>query len=126
MLFEVQTVTNRHDLITFTWNDVGGVYHVYRDRKLLYEGTVPKFDDGDFKHAKMYNYSIERVVNDEVVDVIALQTSAFAELRNVENPLQFLVMTTIVAKTQIALCWEEINDVDDYEIYRNGNVYENS
>ena len=37
-----------------------------------------------------------------------------------ENPLQFLVMTTIVAKTQIALSWEEIKDVDTYEIYRNG------
>ena len=29
-------------------------------------------------------------------------------------------MTTIVAKTQIALSWEEIEDVDTYEIYRNG------
>ena len=51
-------------------------------------------------------------MNDEVVDVIALQTSAFAEQRNVENPLQFLVMTTIVAKTQIALSWEEIKGRD--------------
>lgn len=119
-LFEVETVTNKHDLITFTWKDVGGIYQVYRDEELLYEGTVAEFHDGDFKHAKMYNYSIERLVNDEVVDVIALQTSAFAEERNAENPLQFLVMTTIVAKTQIALSWEEIKDVDTYEIYRNG------
>ena len=29
-------------------------------------------------------------------------------------------MTTIVAKSQIALSWEEIKDVDTYEIYRNG------
>ena len=120
LLFEVQTVTHRHDVIHFTWNDVGGVYHVYRDGNLLYEGTVPEFHDGNFKHAKMYNYSIERVVNDKVVDVIALQTSAFAEQRNIENPLQFLVLTTIVAKTQIALSWEEIKDVEKYEIYRNG------
>jgi len=119
-LFEVQTVTHHHDLIKFTWTDSGGVYRVYRDRKLLYEGTVAEFGDGDFKHAKMYNYSIERIVNAAVVDVIALQTSAFAEQRNVKNPLQFLVMTTIVAKTQIALSWEEIKDADTYQIYRNG------
>ena len=29
-------------------------------------------------------------------------------------------MTTIVAKTQIALSWEEIKDVDEYDVYRNG------
>ena len=120
--FEVQSVTHRHDLMHFTWTDVGGIYQVYRDAELLYEGTVAAFRDGDFKHAKMYHYSIERVVNDEVVDVIALQTSAFAEQRNVKNPLQFLVMTTIVAKTQIALSWEEIKDVTHYEIYRN-NIF---
>lgn len=119
-LFEVQTVTHHHDLIEFTWTDIGGDYHVYRNGQHLYEGTVAEFGDGDFKHAKMYNYSIERVVHGEVVDVIALQTSAFAEQRNVKNPLQFLVMTTIVAKTQIALSWEEIKDVGTYRIYRNG------
>ena len=98
---------------------------MYRDGILLYEGTVPEFGDGDFKHAKMYNYAIERIEDGNVVDVIALQTSAFAEQRNIENPLQFLVMTTIVAKTQIALSWEEIEDVDAYEIYRNGRVCNN-
>ena len=54
------------------------------------------------------------------MDVIALQTSAFAEQKNKESPLQSLVMTTIVAKTQIALSWEEIKDVDEYDVYRNG------
>ena len=29
-------------------------------------------------------------------------------------------MTTIVAKTQIALSWEEISDVESYEVFRNG------
>ncbi|MDS9471955.1 DUF3238 domain-containing protein [Sporosarcina pasteurii] len=118
-LFEVQTVTHKHDVIHFTWRDLGGNYYVYRDGELLYEGTVAEFKDGDFKHAKLYNYSIERVVNEEVVDVVRLQTSAYAEERNVKNPLQFLVMTTIVAKSQIALSWEKIKDVSHYEIYRN-------
>ena len=60
-LFEVQTVTHQSDLIHFTWNDVGGDISCVSRWELLYEGTVPEFDDGDFKHAKMYNYSIERV-----------------------------------------------------------------
>jgi hypothetical protein len=120
VIFEVQTVTHQADLISFTWNDAGGIYNVYRDGELLYEGTVTEFDDGDFKHAKMYTYTIERVLNGNVVDVIALQTSAFAEQKSIENPLQSLVMTTIVAKTQIALSWEDIKEVDEYDIYRNG------
>ena len=120
MLFEIKSVKHEHDLISFTWNDVGGFYNVYKDGEHLYEGSSPEFQDGDFKHGKLYHYMIERVENNQVVDVIAMQTSAFAEQKNVENPLQLLVMTTIVAKTQIALSWEEIKDVEEYEIYRNG------
>ena len=120
MLFEIKSVKHEHDLISFTWNDVGGFYNVYKDGEHLYEGSYPEFQDADFKHGKLYHYMIERVENNQVVDVIAMQTSAFAEEKNVENPLQLLVMTTIVARTQIALSWEEIKDVGEYEIYRNG------
>lgn len=118
-VFEISSVIHTRDAIRFTWPDLGGTYYVYRDGELLYEGTVSAFSDGQFKHAKLYHYSIERVVNDTVVDVIRLQTSPYAEVRNVENPLQFLVMTTIVARTQIALSWEMIKDVACYEVYRN-------
>lgn len=118
--FEVKMVTHRPDLIYFNWRDLGGTYKVYRNGQLLYEGTVPEFGDGSFQHAQMYSYSIERIVDEKVVDVIALQTTAFAEQRNVKNPLQSLVMTTIVAKTQIALSWEGIEDVEEYAIFRDG------
>lgn len=118
-VFEISSVKHTPDAIRFTWPDLGGTYYVYRDGELLYEGTVSAFSDGQFKHAKLYHYSIERVVDDKVIDVIRLQTSPYAELRNVENPLQFLVMTTIVARTQIALSWEMIKDVACYEVYRN-------
>ena len=46
--------------------------NVYKDGHHLYEGTVSEFSDGDFKHAKLYNYVIERVEDGNVVDVIAL------------------------------------------------------
>lgn len=120
MLFEIQSVKHESDLISFTWNDVGGFYNVYKDGEHVYEGSVPEFKDRDFMHGKLYHYMIERVENNQVADVIALQTSAFAEKKNMENPLESLVMTTIVAKTQIALSWEEIKDVEEYSIFRNG------
>lgn len=118
-LFEMESVLHTHHTIQFTWRDLGGSYYVYRDNELLYEGTVATFRDGQFKHAKLYHYSIERVVDDVFVDVIRLQTSGYAEERNVENPLQFLVMTTILTQSQIALSWEKIKDITSYEIYRN-------
>ncbi|MDN4606583.1 DUF3238 domain-containing protein [Sporosarcina highlanderae] len=120
MLFEIKSVRHQPDLISFAWNDVGGFYNVYKDGEHLYEGTAAEFQDGDLKHGKVYQYLIERVENNQVVDVIAMQTSAFSKEKNIENPLQSLVVTAIVAKTQIALSWEEINDVDEYGIYRNG------
>lgn len=119
-LFEVESVLHTHHTIQFTWRDLGGLYYVYRDNSLLYEGTVATFRDGQFKHAKLYHYAIERVVDGVVVDVIRLQTSGYAQERNVENPLQFLVMTTIIAQSQIALSWEKIKDITSYEVYRNG------
>lgn len=117
--FEIKSLSHHPNLIEFTWHDIGGMYHVYRDRELLYEGSVAEFKDGDFNHARMYNYSIEQVENGVVVRVIALQTSAYAEQRNIENPLQFLVMSTIVTKKKIVLSWEEISEVDEYDVYRN-------
>lgn len=120
MDFEIQTVTHEQDSISFTWNDRGGLYKVYKDGMLIYEGTVPECSDGDLKHAKMYTYTIERIEKGQIMDVITMQTSAFAELKSKENPLQQLVFTTIVAKTQIALSWEPLRDVHEYDVYRNG------
>jgi hypothetical protein len=119
-VFEIERVTHEADSIAFTWNDTGGFYRVFKDEDHVYEGTACEFSDGDLQQSKMYRYTIERLENDSVVDVIVLQTSAFAQVKDQENPLQSLVLTTIVAKTQIALSWEEIADVEQYEIYRNG------
>lgn len=117
--FEVESVLHTKDGIHFAWRDLGGTYVVYRDGHLLYEGTVASFQDHQIKHARLYDYSIERVVNDLVVDVIRLQTSAYAEQKNVQNPLQSLVMTTIVSKHKIALSWEKVPGIEHYKVYKN-------
>ena len=118
--FEIERVTHEVGSISFTWKDIGGFYRVFKDEDHVYEGTACEFSDGDLQQSKMYRYTIERLKNDSVVDVVVLQTSAFTQEKELENPLQSLVLTTIVAKTQIALSWEEIADVEQYEIYRNG------
>lgn len=118
-LFELSSVIHTQDEIRLTWPDLGGIYYVYRDDQLFYEGIIPSFCDRQFKQGKLYHYTIERVVDGVVTDVVRLQTTPYVAEKNVENPLQFLVMTTIIAQTQIALSWEMMKDVETYEIYRN-------
>ncbi len=118
-LFEIESVLHKNGMIRFTWHDVGGTYKVYRDDHLLYEGTVASFQDGQVEEGEVYDYSIERIVDEIVVDVIRLQTSAYTKQKNQENPLQSLVLTTIVSKSQIVLYWEKMEGVHEYEIYKN-------
>ncbi|MGG0643958.1 DUF3238 domain-containing protein [Sporosarcina gallistercoris] len=118
--FEITSVTHEVGRIAFEWDDAGGTYHVYKDGEHIYEGTSPDFQDTDLLADTYYKYTIERHANDEVKDVIVMQTSALSVEKNADNPLQSLVITTIVAKTQVALSWERLKDTEMYTIYRNG------
>ncbi|MDW0109943.1 DUF3238 domain-containing protein [Sporosarcina aquimarina] len=118
--FEIKSVTHEPNRIMFEWNDTGGMYHVYKDGNHIYEGTSADFQDTDLTPNKLYNYTIERHAEDVVKDVIVMQTSALSIEKNLENSLQSLVFTTIIAKSQIALSWECLKDVEMYTIYRDG------
>lgn len=119
-LFEMESVYHTPDAIRLTWRDIGGFYRVFRADELLYEGTVATFQDGYFQANQLYDYTIERVIDDCVVDVIRVQTSTYHQKEDVENPLQGLVMTTVVSCSKITLFWEAIQGVSHYAIYRNG------
>ncbi|WJY26959.1 MULTISPECIES: DUF3238 domain-containing protein [Sporosarcina] len=118
--FEITSVTHDIGRIAFDWDDAGGTYHVYKDGEHVYEGTSADFQDTDFTPGKLYDYTIEREEDGEVKDVIIVQTSPLDMEKNADNPLQSLVMTTIVAKTQVALSWERMKDTERYTVYRNG------
>ncbi|GKV68486.1 hypothetical protein NCCP2716_09840 [Sporosarcina sp. NCCP-2716] len=118
--FEITSVTHEIGRIAFDWEDTGGTYHVYKDGEHVYEGTSTDFQDTDFTPGKLYKYTIERQQEGMTKDVIVMQTTPLSMEKNADNPLQSLVMTTIVAKSQVALSWERMKDVDQYTIYRNG------
>lgn len=119
-LFEVQRMDHSLEDITFTWSDIGGCYRVYKNEQQVYEGTAPKFTDGELDTSHPFQYTIEHVEEGNVKDVIVIQTSALTQLEEGEHPLQRLVITTIAASSQIALSWERIDDVEKFDIYRNG------
>lgn len=118
--FEIQSLNHKPNEISFNWEDVGGMYRVYKDRRHVYEGTAAEFTDGEVESSKPFQYTIERWENGEVQEVIAIQTSALRPVLEDEHPLLRLVITAIVAPTQIVISWEHIADVEAYDIYRNG------
>ncbi|AXI00451.1 DUF3238 domain-containing protein [Sporosarcina sp. PTS2304] len=119
-LFEIQKMSHTLDELSFTWTDSGGIYRVYRNEQQVYEGTVAKFTDDTLDTEHPFTYTVERVEEGQVKDVIVIQTSALTEVREDEHPLQRLVITTIAASSQIALSWERIKGVEAFDIYRNG------
>lgn len=118
-LFEIQSVLHTEDALHLKWSDIGGTYFVYRDRKLVYEGPLASFQDETLIEGKIYNYVIERIVQDELVDVIHLQTSGYTSRESIENPLDALMMTVAVSRAQVVLFWEKIPNVMRYEVYKN-------
>ncbi len=116
--FELKKMSHYPGLIEFSWNDIGGIYHVFRNRKLIYKGTDSECKDNDLNSKGNYVYSIEQVQNGEVLNVITLQTASYSIGENLENPLQALVFSTIVTKEKIVLSWEYIRQVEEYSIYR--------
>lgn len=118
--FEVQQMDHSLEDIVFNWNDTGDFYRVYKNEQQVYEGTAPTFTDGELDTSHPFQYTIERIEEGKVEDVIVIQTSALTEVEEGEHPLQRLVITTIAASSQIALSWERIQNVEKFDIYRNG------
>lgn len=118
-LFEIQSVLHTKNALHFKWSDLGGTYFIYRDRKLVYEGPNASFQDETLVEGKIYNYVIERILQNEIVDVIHLQTSGYTIQETIDNPLDALMMTVAVSRAQVVLFWEEIPNVTRYEVYKN-------
>ena len=120
--FEIRSVTHRPGVITFEWDDTGDEYRVYKEGELRQEGPVCDFTDENVKDGKMYHYAIERIRNGRAEDVIMMQTSAMKRKKDALNPLRYLVFTTIVAKSQIALSWEKVPEAETYAVFKNGEL----
>ncbi len=119
--FEIRSVVHREGSIEFDWDDPGESYRVYKEGRLVQEGPVCDYSDEDVMHGKMYHYAVECLDGrGRVTDVIRMQTSALKMKKDTANPVRQLVVTTIVAKSQVALSWEKIRDVESYEVYRDG------
>ncbi|PIC63539.1 hypothetical protein CSV79_11290 [Sporosarcina sp. P13] len=119
-LFEIQRMKHSLEDLFFAWTDSGDYYRVYKNKQQIYEGNVAEFTDGELDPRQPFQYTIERIEEGQTKDVIVIQTYALTEVKEDEHPLQHLVITTIVASSQIALSWERIKGVETFDIHRNG------
>ncbi|OMP67897.1 DUF3238 domain-containing protein [Domibacillus epiphyticus] len=111
----IQSVSQTPDSITFSWTGAGQSYRIWKDGVEVYNGPDTEFTDSGLRNGTLYSYVIEGE------QLLKIQTATAVERKNKNSdiPLQELIVTTVVKDNEIAIAWEEIKGVKQYEIYRN-------
>jgi hypothetical protein len=120
---EIELVKQSDTEIDFTWTHTGDTCRVKRDEKIVYTGTENSLKDENLQRGELYTYTIERLGTDgKVVEQVKMQTGTENHVDDFINRLQQIAVTTILSKSKIALAWGNIDGIDEYEIYRNGEL----
>lgn len=91
---------------------------IKREDRQLYQGTGPSFTDDGLEPGTVYTYRFEADGEKQLI----VQTATAVELsdKNQDIPLQERVITTVLSKQSVAIAWEPIRGVSEYEVRRNG------
>lgn len=121
--FDINLLEQSDTTIYFTWTKTGDTCRVIRDETVIYTGTHNAVRDENLKRGEFYTYTIERLDGDEkVIDKIKMQTGTENKADNHLNRLQEITVTAIVSHSRVSLAWGEIQGVEEYEIYRDGEL----
>ncbi|RNF38707.1 DUF3238 domain-containing protein [Planococcus salinus] len=121
--FDINLLEQSDTAIYFTWTKTGDTCRVIRDETVIYTGTHNAVKDENLERGEFYTYTIERLDQEEkVVDRIKMQTGTENKEHNHLNRLQAITVTAIVSENRISLAWGEIQGVEEYEIYREGEL----
>ncbi|WP_046178326.1 DUF3238 domain-containing protein [Domibacillus tundrae] len=112
----VTSVSQTPDRISFSWTGAGPV-RILKDGQEVYSGSDDSFTDTGLEPGTMYSY----VVKGDQTLKIQTSTAVEREEKNEDIPLQELIITTVIASGKVAMAWEPIRGVKEYEIYRNGD-----
>lgn len=112
-------------MIYFRWTDTEDVCRVKRDEQVIYTGTQNLLKDIGLKKGELYTYTIERLdASGKWTEKIKLHTGTENTKTDSINRLEEIVLTAIVSKERISLAWGEIEGVEKFDIYRNGQLIE--
>ncbi|MBD8004158.1 hypothetical protein [Bacillus norwichensis] len=118
--FPIKAVEHSTNEIIFYFKSVKGPFRIYREGRLIYEGTDEVFRDSELAAGTTYLYTIEIGTRRGSPERLKVQTSTAVESRELENVVRNCVQTTIISRSLVALEWDPIEGVEEYLIYRNG------
>ncbi|OES46648.1 DUF3238 domain-containing protein [Domibacillus iocasae] len=112
----VTSVSQTPDQISFSWTGEGSV-RILKDGQEVYNGSDHSFTDTGLEPGTMYAYLIKGGQTLKIQTATAVER----EEKNEDIPLQELIVTTVIQAENVAVAWEPIRGVKEYEIYRNGD-----
>lgn len=120
---DIDLLEQSDSMIHFAWTAIGEVYRVKKDGDTVYTGTQHAFRDEGLSPGELFCYSIEQQSPDGIW-VPALKLLTGTEKRNPDsiNQLEQIALTTIVSENRVTLAWGAIEGIEEYEIFRDGEL----
>lgn len=120
---EIDGLWQTDSVIEMKWSNTGDACRIKRDAETIYEGHRISFKDDGLEAGELYTYTLERL--DETGNVkerIKMRTSTENHSKDRINLLQQTAITAIVSDSKTALAWGDIEGLEEYEIYRDGEL----
>lgn len=120
---EIELVQQSDTVIDFTWTHTGDTCRVTRDEEVIYTGTQNSLKDENLQRGELYTYTIERLnAEGKPIEKIKMQTGTENHVEDFVNRLQQIAITTILSRSKIVLAWGAIEGIEEFEIYRDGEL----
>lgn len=120
---EIDLLHQTDTIIEFKWTHTGDTCKVKRDAETIYTGTGNSFQDTGLEPGELYTYTIERLdAAGTAKERIKMRTSTENRSEDCNNLLERAAVTAIVSKSKISLAWSAIEGLQEFEIYRDGEL----
>lgn len=120
---EIELLHQTDTIIEFKWTHTGDTCNVKRDAETIYTGTGNSFQDTGLEPGELYTYTIERLdASGKEKERLKMRTATENRSEDCNNLLERAAVTAIVSKTKTALAWSAIEGLEEFEIYRDGEL----
>lgn len=120
---EIDLLHQTDTIIKFKWTSAGNTCKVQRNAETIYTGTENSFQDTGLEPGELYTYTIERLdASGNAQERIKMRTSTENRSEDCNNLLERAAVTAIVSNSKTALAWSAIEGLQEFDIYRDGQL----
>ncbi len=120
---EIELLHQTDTIIEFKWTHTGDTCTVQRDAETIYTGTETSFQDVGLEPGELYTYTIERLDDaGNPKERLKMRTATENCSADCKNPLERVAVTAIVSTSKVALAWSTIEELQKFEVYRDGQL----